>query len=217
MAECMLKMILESFFSISCKILHLIVQKIHGKCHKLTRFHFRKFPCQNMFRKFISKDVTNHFRKFPFENFIAHLQNLIVYIDDLLAHSSNHEDHRAILQLVFDRLRTTGLKANLKKCHFGSPTAAYLGFQLTPEGVLPGKDKLAAVRNSEPPTSVHQVRQFLGLVNFFRTHIRNFSMIASPLTQLTRKDTPWRGGASYPPTRNLRSTNSNKFCVRSPL
>ena len=126
------------------------------------------------------------------------IQNLIVYIDDLLAHSSNHEDHRAILQLVFDRLRTTGLKANLKKCHFGSPTVAYLGFQLTPEGVLPGKDKLAAVRNSEPPTSVHQVRQFLGLVNFFRTHVRNFSMIASPLTQLTRKDTPWRGGQLPP-------------------
>jgi hypothetical protein len=41
--------------------------------------------------------------------------------------------------MVFDGLRNTGLKANLKKCNFGSPTVAYLGFQLTPEGVLPGK------------------------------------------------------------------------------
>jgi len=117
--------------------------------------------------------------------------NLIVYIDDLLAHTSTHEQHLFILQMVFDRLRKTGLNANLKKCHFGSTTVAYLGFQLTPEGILPGRDKLVAVKNASPPTSVHQVRQFLGLVNFFRAHVRKISMIACPLTQLTRKDTPW--------------------------
>jgi hypothetical protein len=102
------------------------------------------------------------------------------------------------LQIVFNRLRHTGLKANLLKCHFGSPNVAYLGFQLTPQGVLPGKDKLEAVRDSKPPRDVHQVRQFLGLVNFFRAHVRNFSMVASPLTQLTRKDTLWRGGPLPP-------------------
>ena len=124
--------------------------------------------------------------------------NLIVYIDDLLAHSKNHAEHLQLLQTIFNRLRATGLKVNLKKCHFGSPNVAYLGFQLTPQGVLPGKDKLAAVRQARPPKDVHQVRQFLGLVNFFRAHVRNFSMVASPLTQLTRKDTPWRGGQLPP-------------------
>ena len=99
------------------------------------------------------------------------VQNLIVYIDDLLAHNKNHAEHRQLLQIVFNRLRHTGLKANLLKCHFGSPNVAYLGFQLTPQGVLPGKDKLAAVRDSKPPRDVHQVRQFLGLVNFFRAPV----------------------------------------------
>ena len=126
------------------------------------------------------------------------IDNLVVYIDDLLAHAATHEQQLQILKLVFDRLRKTGLKANLKKCHFGSTNVAYLGFQLTPEGVKPGRDKLGAVRGALPPTDVHQVRQFLGLVNFFRAHVRNFSMISSPLTQLTRKDSPWRGGQLPP-------------------
>jgi len=81
---------------------------------------------------------------------------------------------------------------------FWIPNVAYLGFQLTPEGVKPGRDKLGAVRGALPPTNVHQVCQFLGLVNFFRAHVRNFALVASPLTQLTRKESPWRGGQLPP-------------------
>ena len=126
------------------------------------------------------------------------LENIIVYIDDLLVHSSEHDHHRHSLQLLFDRLRRANLKLNLPKCHFGSDNVTYLGFRLTPQGILPGSDKLAAVRNATPPTNVHQIRQFLGLANFFRTHIRNFSLISSPLNLLTRKDTVWRGGILPP-------------------
>ena len=122
------------------------------------------------------------------------LKNVIVYIDDLILHSNNHETHRQELQQLFDRLRKTGLKVYLKKCHFGSDNVNYLGFRLTPKGILPGTDKLQAVRDAQPPKNVHQVRQFLGLCNFFRAHVRNFSKIAIPLNQLTRKDCAWRGG-----------------------
>jgi hypothetical protein len=75
------------------------------------------------------------------------VQNLIVYIDDLLAHSKNHAEHRHLLQIMFNRLRRTGLKANLLKCHFGSPQCS---LSRMPQGVLPGKDKLAAVKDSKP-------------------------------------------------------------------
>jgi transposase InsO family protein len=122
------------------------------------------------------------------------LANVIVYIDDLILHSHNHNTHRLELQQLFDRLRKTGLKVNLKKCHFGSNNVNYLGFRLTPNGILPGTDKLQAVREATPPRNVHQVRSFLGLCNFFRSHVRNFSFIATPLNQLTRKDCAWRGG-----------------------
>ena len=126
------------------------------------------------------------------------LVNIIVYIDDILLHTSTHQQHREILGMLFQRLRETGLKVNLAKCEFGAVNVSYLGFRLTPNGILPGKDKLQAVANTPAPSNVHQVRQFLGLCNFFRTHIKNFSLISCPLNKLTRKDCPWRGGLLPP-------------------
>ncbi len=51
-----------------------------------------------------------------------------------------------------------------------------------------------AVKETLPPKNVHEIRQFLGLCNFFRTHVRNFAQISSPLTALTRKESPWKTG-----------------------
>ena len=65
---------------------------------------------------------------------------------------------------------------------------------MTPEGILPGVDKLKCVREAPPPSNVTQIKQFLGLANFFRTHVRNFSLISGPLNKLTRKDSLWKGG-----------------------
>ena len=148
------------------------------------------------------------------------LHNVIVYIDDLLVHTSDHASQRHSLQLLFNRLRKANLKLNLKKCFFGSTNVTYLGFRLTPQGILPGADKLAAVKNARPPTNVHQIQQFLGLANFFRTHIRNFSVIASPLNVLTRKDTRWRGGKLPPPAlqafNELRSALCSEPVVNYP-
>ncbi len=113
--------------------------------------------------------------------------NVIVYIDDLLAHTATHEHHLKTLQLIFNRLRNVNIKLNPDKCEFGATSVQYLGFRLTPKGILPGKDKLQAVRDMQPPTSVTEVRQFLGLCNYFRTHVRNFSSLAGPLNFLTSK------------------------------
>ena len=119
------------------------------------------------------------------------LDNVIVYFDDLLIHSKSHPDHRIHLQEVFTRLRETNLKLKVAKCHFGCTNVEYLGFRLTPQGILPGKDKLKCVRDALPPRNVHEVRQFLGLANFFRSHVRNFAAVSAPLNKLTRKDLNW--------------------------
>ena len=122
------------------------------------------------------------------------ITNLIIYIDDLLVHTADHETHLQTLEKVFIRLRQHNLKVNLKKCVFGDQNVAYLGFRLTPQGIKPGQDKLKAVRDCTPPTTVKQVRAFLGLCNFFRGHVKNFAQISSALTKLTCKDSTWKRG-----------------------
>ena len=122
------------------------------------------------------------------------IPNVLVYIDDILVHSRTHEEHRTTLKKVFARLRQHNLKIRLEKCHFANTSVDYLGFRLTPEGVLPGTDKTQVLKDAQPPDSVQKVRQFLGLCNFFRSHIKDFALKSHPLTVLTRKDCDWKGG-----------------------
>jgi hypothetical protein len=87
--------------------------------------------------------------------------------DDIILHSRNQFEHREQLEKLFIRLRNRGLKVNLAKCDFCATNFNCLGYRLIPEGILPGLDKLKAARNSKPPSTVQEIRQFMGLCNFF--------------------------------------------------
>jgi hypothetical protein len=132
------------------------------------------------------------------ETVVKNIENVIVYIDDLLVHSASHEQHITTLGKVLQRLVTHNIKINLQKCVFGSKEVSYLGFRLTEQGIIPGTDKLRAVKNAPPPSNVQEVHQFLGLCNFFRGHVQNFAQLTSPLTALTKKDCTWKGGMLPP-------------------
>jgi len=86
------------------------------------------------------------------------------------------------------------IKINLEKCVFGNKEVSFLGFTLTPDGIKPGKNKLKAIKDAKPPTDIKTIRSFVGLCNFFRTHIKNFALIAAPLFKLTRKDSGYKSG-----------------------
>jgi hypothetical protein len=132
------------------------------------------------------------------ETVVHNISNIIVYIDDLLVHSASHDKHLATLDQVLRRLVSHNIKINLQKCVFGSKEVSYLGFRLTEEGIKPGIDNLKAVKNTPPPSNLHEVRQFLGLCNCFRGHVRNFAQLTSPLTALTKKECSWKG-SQLPP------------------
>ena len=132
------------------------------------------------------------------ESVMRGIIKVIVYIDDILVHSQTHEEQLQLLQQVFDRLISNGLKINLEKCVFGNNEVSYLGFTLTPNGISPGKDKLKCLRDAPPPTDLKMVRSFIGLCNFFRTHIKGFANVSAPLTKLTRKESVYKGGPLPP-------------------
>ena len=111
----------------------------------------------------------------------------IAYLDDILIFSETAEEHLEHIQQVFDRLRKHGLKLKLKKCSFFQEQTEYLGFIINEQGVKPDPKKVDAIRQLPAPTSVREVRGFIGMCSYYRRFIPNFSQIAEPLIDLTRK------------------------------
>ena len=91
---------------------------------------------------------------------------------------------------VLQSLRRAGLTANPKKCVIGRREIHYLGFHLGGGKVRPQVGKTAAVAAAPRPRTKKEVRRFLGLAGYYRQFVPNFSDLASPLTDLTRKRAP---------------------------
>ncbi|CAM8999660.1 unnamed protein product [Rhodiola kirilowii] len=113
---------------------------------------------------------------------------LLVFFDDILVYSSSWADHLQHLQSVFCILRQNKLYLKLSKCTFGACLIEYLGHFISAEGVRTDPKKIAAIQNWPVPANQQQLRSFLGLANYYRRFIKNYSIIASPLTNLLRKD-----------------------------
>ncbi|MCG8045975.1 MAG: RNase H-like domain-containing protein [Candidatus Thiodiazotropha endolucinida] len=109
------------------------------------------------------------------------------YLDDILIYSETLEEHLFHLTTVFDRLRLHGLKLKLKKCSFLQAETQYLGFIINAQGVSPDPQKVEAIRSLPTPTCVREVRSFIGMCSYYRRFIPNFSEIAEPVIDLTRK------------------------------
>ena len=113
------------------------------------------------------------------------------YLDDILIFSPDNKTHLEHLEVVFQRLREADLKLTASKCNFFKKHIQYLGHLVSGEGIEPLPEKLEAVRKMPPPTTPKEVRQFLGLVGYYRKFVPKFADIARPLTNLTKLDVPY--------------------------
>ena len=118
---------------------------------------------------------------------------VVVYLDDLLVFSKTHEDHLSHLSRVLSRLREHKLYAKLSKCEFFANELRYLGHIVGRDGIKVDPAKVKAIVDWPTPTCNTQVRSFLGLANYFRKFVQNYSSVAAPLTYLTGK-VPWVWG-----------------------
>lgn len=116
---------------------------------------------------------------------------VICYMDDLLIATETLEENIACLDMVLDLLSKNGLTINLDKCAFFKKEIMFLGYEISENGISPSPKKLKAVAEYPTPKTVHQVRQFLGLINYFRKFIQNCALLCKPLTNLLKKGTNW--------------------------
>lgn len=113
------------------------------------------------------------------------------YIDDVLIYGKDVEECLSRLDKVLQMIEAANLTLNLSKCRFLRDRIDYLGYEISAAGVRPGEKKIQCVVDFPRPKDQHTVRQFLGLVGYFRKFIKNFAILAHPLTKLLAKDVSW--------------------------
>ena len=121
---------------------------------------------------------------------------LFVYMDDIVIYANSLEEHSRKLRKLLGRLKSAGLTLQPDKCNFLRKEIAYLGHVITQDGVKPDSSKIEAVRNFPIPKNRKNIKQFLGLVGYYRKFIPDFARIAKPLNYLTRLDVKFQWGDS---------------------
>ena len=113
------------------------------------------------------------------------------YLDDILVYSPDMETHLEHLRKLFMKLREADLKLKEGKCNFLKKDIQYLGHIILGKGITPMPEKLACIKDMPPPKTPKEVKQFLGLIGYYRKFVPRFSDLARPLNVLTRKDVPF--------------------------
>ena len=113
---------------------------------------------------------------------------LLIYLDDIIVFSKTFKEHLENLKVVFDRLKNVNLKLNPKKCNLLCTKVAFLGHEVSDQGIATDPAKIQAVRDWPEPKSTTEVRQFVGLASYYRKFIPNFATICKPLHKLTEKN-----------------------------
>ena len=114
----------------------------------------------------------------PFSTFVANL------LDDLLIFSETWESHMEHLTRVLRRLEQHDLYCNLSKCTFGFFETTYLGNIVGSGKRRPDPDKVKALKDFPVPTTVTELRSWLGIANYLSAYIRDYAKIVAPFSEL---------------------------------
>nr|XP_027062810.1 uncharacterized protein LOC113689203 [Coffea arabica] len=114
-------------------------------------------------------------------------QFVVVFIDDILIYSKTQEEHVKHLEIVLQILREHKLYAKFSKCEFWLEEISFLGHKVSKDGIAVDPAKVEAVMNWKRPETPTEIRSFLGLAGYYRRFIQDFSKIAGPMTELTKK------------------------------
>ena len=110
------------------------------------------------------------------------------YLEDIIIFSETAEQHLTHIKIVLHRLKEVGLRMKRSKCSFFKKELHYLGHLITTDGIKPQCEKVKAILDLKPPTTQKDVREFLGMVQYYRKFINRFADAARPITRLTRRD-----------------------------
>tara|TARA_B110000881_G_scaffold207396_1_gene211562 strand:- start:705 stop:4865 length:4161 start_codon:yes stop_codon:yes gene_type:complete len=138
------------------------------------------------------------------------LDGVICHMDDILIHSSSHEQHAKHVRTVLQRLAEAGITLN-NKCEFFKQRIKFLGCIVDSTGLQADPDKTSSITKFPAPTTVTELQRFMGMVNQLGKFIPGLAELTEPMRQLLRKDTAWYWG-----TEQERSFQEVKKILVSP-
>ena len=112
------------------------------------------------------------------------LENVQGHVDDFLVFSATPEEHESHLRQLFQKFHDAGLKINPKKNVLLCSPVTFCSYLISKDGIKPPPEKLEAIKNYPERTTVKSLKSFLGAVNFYKSAIPNFAVIAAPLNKL---------------------------------
>jgi transposase InsO family protein len=116
---------------------------------------------------------------------------VIAYLDDILIYSENEREHIGHVKTVLTLLQQHALLVDPDKCKWHQEEVEFLGHIVGKHGVKMSPDKIEVVKNWPTPTTVKEIQSFIGFANFNREFIKDFSKVAAPMSELTKKDRPF--------------------------
>ena len=135
------------------------------------------------------------------------------YLDDIIIYSKSEKEHLEHLEEIFTRLKTAGLKLKLEKCCFFKKHIQYLGHLISADGIQPLPEKLESIAKMPAPKNPKEVKQFLGLVGYYRKFVPRFADISRVLTHLTKKgrgiQVDTRMQKLFPDPKGIPTTGTN--------
>jgi len=112
----------------------------------------------------------------------------LVYVDDVIVFSITPEQHLERLEMVLKRFEGANLKLKPSKCHLMQTEICFLGHMISKDGIAADPEKIRLILDWPTLGNLREVRSFLGLAGYYRRFVHNFSDIASPLHNLTKKN-----------------------------
>ncbi|XP_025421207.1 uncharacterized protein LOC112691264 [Sipha flava] len=136
-----------------------------------------------LFMSFSLRNAAQTFQRF-IDEVLFGLDFCYSCIDDICVSPVSEEEHIKHLQIIFERLREYSLVVNPKKCVFGQSEVKFLGYMISREGTRPLPDRVTDILSYKRSSSAKGLRQFLGMINFYRRFIPGASVAQAPLSDL---------------------------------
>lgn len=111
----------------------------------------------------------------------------LCYMDDIIVFSKTKQEHLQNLEAIFKILINANMRIQLDKCKFMEKEIKFLGHIVNQNGIQPDPEKIETIRKIVIPKTAKQIKQFLGLIGYYRKFIKNFAEKTKPISKLLKK------------------------------